>query len=262
MYFRTIFSILDNKELIWELVLRDLKGLNKGAFLGYLWLVINPLVQVTAYVIIVSFVFRTRLTTDTGPLGYALYVLSGMIPWQMMTKAIQESPSLIRERMDLVKQVIYPIETLPLNSLLISSVGSLVALCLFLVLSLLNGSGHWTYFFLPLPLFLLIVFVLGVSWIFSIVGVLIKDLQEIVTVVLVLAIYFSPVILSESMVGNRIWPYILWNPLSHIIICFRDIFNADLHLWSWIIFAGMSFVVFLMGGWVITRTKLLINEYI
>lgn len=244
------------------MTLRDLRGMNKGASLGWLWLFINPLVQVTAYVAIVSFVFKVRLASDSGPFGYALYVLSGMIPWQMMTKAIQESPSLIRERMDLVKQVIYPIETLALNSLLISFVGSLVALCIFLVLSLLNGSGHWTYFFFPLPLFLLIIFVLGVSWIFSIVGVLIKDLQEIVRVVLVLAIYFSPVIISESMVGNKIWHYILWNPLSHIIICFRDIFNADFHLWSWVIFGGMSFFVFLMGGWVITRTKVLINEYI
>ena len=116
--------MIENRELIWELVLRDLKGLNKGAFLGYLWLVINPLVQVTAYVVIVSFVFQTRLAPNTDSMSYPLYVLSGMIPWQIMTKAIQESPSLIRERMELVKQVIYPIETLPLNSLLVSSFGS------------------------------------------------------------------------------------------------------------------------------------------
>ena len=84
------------------------------------------------------------------------------------------------------------------------------------------------------------VFVLGMSWMFSIGGVLVKDLREIVTVVLGLAIYFSPVLLSESMVGSKIWGYVLWNPLSHIIICFRDIFYGKFHLWSWGIFAGMS----------------------
>jgi lipopolysaccharide transport system permease protein len=262
MFRKTIFSLIENRELIWELVLRDLKGLNKGAFLGYLWLVINPLVQVTAYVVIVSFVFQTRLAPNTDSMSYPLYVLSGMIPWQIMTKAIQESPSLIRERMDLVKQVIYPIETLPLNSLLVSCFGSLVTLCLFLVLSIITGNAHWTYFLLPFPLFLLMVFILGVSWMFSIGGVLVKDLREIVTVVLGLAIYFSPVLLSESMVGNKIWSYVLWNPLSHIIICFRDIFYGKFHLWSWGIFVGMSLGVFAAGGWVLTRTKLLINEYI
>jgi lipopolysaccharide transport system permease protein len=262
MYFKTISSILTNRELIWELALRDLKGINQGAFLGYLWLVINPFVQVAAYVVIVSFVFKAYQGSYSGPLDYALYVLSGMIPWQIMTKVIQESPSLIRERMDLVKQVIYPIETLPLNSLLVSCFGSLVALCLFLVLSVITGNAHWTYFLLPLPLFFLMVFALGISWIFSIGGVIFKDLREIVTVVLVLAIYFSPVLLSESMVGSKVWHYILLNPLSHIIICFRDTLHAKFHLMSWAIFIGLSIVTFVLGGWVITRTKLLINEYI
>lgn len=259
---RVIFSFVENRELILELILRDLKGVHKGAFLGYLWLILSPLVQVATYVIIVSFVFQTHLHQKTGSLDYALYVLSGMIPWQIVTKAIQESPSLIRERMDLVKQVIYPIETLPLNSLVVSSVGSFVSFFIFLIVSLLNGDIYWAYFLLPIPLFLLLLFVLGISWIFSIAGVIIKDLREIVTVILSLSVYFSPVILSESMVGNKIWHYVLCNPLSHIVICFRDIFNAEFHLWSWLIFTGISLAALGSGGWVITRTKLLINEYI
>ena len=262
MVLSTISSIVRNRELIWEMTLRDLRGINKGASLGWLWLFINPLVQVAAYVMIVSIVFKARLSSDTGPFGYALYVLSGMIPWQMMTKAIQESPSLIRERMDLVKQVIYPIETLPLNSLMVSSVASFVSLFIFLILSLLNGDVRWAYFLLPIPFFLLLTFILGISWMFSIAGVIIKDLREILTVILTLSVYFSPVLLNESMVGKKTWHYILWNPLSHVVICFRDIFNAQFHPWSWAIFSGMSLAALWIGGWVITRTKLLINEYI
>jgi len=262
MVLNTISSILKNRELIWEMTLRDLRGINKGASLGWLWLFINPIVQVTAYVAIVSFVFKARLASDTGPFGYALYVLSGMIPWQMMTKAIQESPSLIRERMDLVKQVIYPIETLPLSSLMVSSLSSLISLSLFLILSIHNGSTHWTFLLLPIPLFFLSVFVLGVAWLFSVGGVILKDLREMVTIIFALAIYFSPVLLSPSMVGDRIWQFILWNPLSHTIICFRDVFHSEFHWVSWFIFVVMSLLAFLMGGWVITRTKLLINEYI
>jgi len=259
---RTIYPIIHHRELIWEMALRDLKGMHKGAFLGYFWLVISPLVQVLAYVLIVSFVFRSRLSQNAGPLDYALYVLSGMIPWQIISKSVQEAPSLIRERMELVKQVIYPIETLPLTSLLVSSFGSVVSLALFLILTLIGGSFRWTFFLLPIPLVLLVAFVLGISWIFSIAGVLIKDLREIVTVLLNLLIYVSPVVVSREMVGERIWRYILWNPLSHVIICFRDIFEARFHFESWVIYAFMSLAAFFIGDWVITRTKLLINEYI
>ena len=262
MLTKTICPIIQHRELIWEMALRDLKGMHKGAFLGYLWLVVSPLVQVLAYVLIVSFIFKSRLSQDAGPLDYALYVLAGMIPWQIISKSVQEAPSLIRERMELVKQVIYPIETLPLTSLIVSSFGSFISLCLFLVLTLIAGSFHWTFLLLPVLLLLLVAFVLGISWIFSIVGVLIKDLREIVTVLLSLVIYISPVVVSKEMVGERIWRYILWNPLSHVIICFRDIFEARFHFWSWAIYAAMSLVVFFLGDWVIARTKLLINEYI
>ena len=203
MYLKPVLAIVQNRELIWEMALRDLKGLNKGSFLGYSWLVISPMIQVAAYVIIVSFVFRARLNGSAGPLDYALYVLSGMIPWQIVTRSIQESPSLIRERMDIVKQVIYPIETLPLNSLLTSSFGSFVSFFLFLVLSAIEGKLHWSYFLLPFPSFLLLFFVVGLSWIFSIAGVIFKDLREIVGVTLGLLVYLSPVVLSESMVGER-----------------------------------------------------------
>lgn len=258
----TLSSIFTHRELIWEISKRDLKSLNKGALLGYLWIVLSPLIQVAAYVIVVSFIFRSRLGENSGPLDYAIYVLSGMIPWQIITKSLQDATSMIRDRMELVKQVIYPIETLPLTSLMVSSFGSFVSLLFFMAMSMAVGAVHWTIIFLPIPFILLTVFVLGMSWVFSIIGVIIKDLREIVSVVLGLMVFLSPVVLNESIVGSKMWRYIMLNPLAHIIICFRDVFYATFHMWSWVIFAGMSLGFFLLGGWVITRTKLLINEYI
>ena len=262
MYKKTIFSIINNRQLIWEMSKRDLKGLTKGAFLGVAWAVINPLIQVATYVIIVSFIFKARVSPNAGPLDYAIYVLSGMIPWQILTKSIQAAPSLIRSNKELVKQIIYPIETLPLTSLMVGSFGSLVSLIIFL--SILPFTGHISIslFLLPIPIILLILFILGISWIFSIVGVLIKDLQEVVTVVMGLLVYLSPVVASESMTGSKAWKLIMLNPLAHVVIAFRDIFWGTFHPVSWLIFIIMSLISFLLGGWVITKAKLMINEYI
>jgi len=80
----TILTIVRNRELIWEVALRDLKGGSKGAILGVLWIIINPFIQVVAYVVIVSLVFKVKLNEPMGPFGYATYVLSGMIPWQIL----------------------------------------------------------------------------------------------------------------------------------------------------------------------------------
>jgi len=262
MVLKTISVILRNRELIWEMSLKELKGGSKGTVLGVLWLAASPLIQVTAYVVIVSFIFKAKLSVDSGPFDYALYVLSGMIPWQVLARSINEAPTLIRSNTELVKQVIYPIETLPISNLLVGSFGGLVNFVVFLFLFFISGNGSWSVFLLPIPLLFLFLFILGLSWIFSISGVILKDLKEIVTIIMGLLVYFSPVIVSDSMVGETIWSWILLNPLSHIIISFRDIFWGTFHFWSWVIFLGMSIVIFLSGELFITKAKRLINEYI
>lgn len=258
----TLLYMFEQRELVREMAFRELKSLNKGAFLGTVWLVLGPLIQVAAYVVIVSLIFGKRLGDGAGTFDYAIYVLSGMVPWQILTRSLQEAPSQIRMRMELVKQVIYPIETLPMTSLLVSSFGALVSFTVFVAVSVYAGKATWGYLLVPVPFALLAAFILGFSWLFSIAGVFVKDLREVVAVLLGLLVYVSPVLASESLVGPKVWKLIELNPLSHVVICFRDAYYLDFHPWSWAIFAGMTLVVFLLGERVILRTKTLINEYI
>ena len=255
-------SIVRNRELIVEMAARDMKGAGKGALLGHAWLVINPLLQTAAYVVIVSFVFRVRIGESAGPLDYALYVLAGMVPWHIMSRSLQEAASLIRDRMELVKQVIYPVETLPLTAMLVSSLGSLVALALFLALAAAAGVLHPAVLLLPLPLALLALFLLGASWILSVAGVLLKDLREVIAIVMGLLVYLSPVVLHEAMVGERLWSLVLLNPLAHVVMCFRDVLQGGFHPASWAVFAAMTALTLAAGAWVMRRAKVMINEYL
>jgi lipopolysaccharide transport system permease protein len=257
-----LLSPIRNRELVVEMAKRELKGSGRGAVLGSLWLVLSPLIQTLAYVVIVSFIFAVRGAESGNRFDYALYVLAGMVPWHVMTRSIQEATLLIRERMELVKQVIYPIETLPLTTMLVCSVGSLVALALYIVLGAFAGALRPSLLLLPLPALMLLLFILGVSWIFSIAGALLKDLREITSIVLGLLVYVSPVVLKEEMVSERLWSVVMLNPLAHVVTCFRDVFYGQVHATSWLVFAAMTLCVFAVGAWVITRTKTMINEYI
>ncbi len=262
MYAELVKSLTSNRLFIWSMATYDLKTLNKGSILGLAWVMINPIIRVSIYVIIVSFIFGQRLGPDSGPFDYGIYVLSGMIPWQILTKALEDSPSILRNRQEFIKQVVFPVETLPLTSIIVGSFGSLVSLMLLLALALFEGSLSVSILLLPIPFLLLVLFILGVSWLFSVVGVLFKDLREMVGVLLSLMVYASPVIASEEMVGATIWKFILMNPLSHIVICFRDVFYGDFNPTSWIIFSFITLISLLIGGFVIARAKIVINEYI
>ena len=161
-------SIIQHAEFTREMTIRELRGVNKGAILGIGWLVIGPLVQVTAYVVIVSFVFGQRLNEESGSLDYALYVLTGMIPWQLTQLGLTKAPSLVRDRIEIVKQIAYPIETLPITTIAMGALAAMVSLAVCLVGLLVSRQLQLSILLLPVPTVLLFVFLIGVSWIFMI----------------------------------------------------------------------------------------------
>jgi lipopolysaccharide transport system permease protein len=241
---------------------REMKGSTKGSVFGLGWIVVRPFIQVAVYVVIVTYVFGAKLNAAAGPFDYALFVLSGLFAWQILQRGLEESTSLIRDRMEILKQVVYPIETLPVTTFLASAIAPGIVLLVYLVLATLSGKLNWTVLLLPIPLTLLLLLILGLSWIFMVVGVILKDLREIISVLLGLTIYLSPVLMSPTMVSPRIWDLILLNPISHVIIAFRDVFEGTFHFTSWVVFAVGVVAALGIGSVVITRARMTINEYI
>lgn len=255
-------SLIDKWPFAQAMASRELRGLNKGAMLGMAWLVLRPFIQVGAYVTIVSFVFNARLSPGAGTFDYALYVLAGLFGWHILQRSLEDSTSLIRDRMEILKQVAYPIETLPVTAFLISAIGPAVLLAVYLIFAGLSGRLSLSILLLPAALALLMAMLLGLSWLFMVVGVVLKDLREVISMLMALLIYFSPVLLSESMVSVPLWRMILLNPLSHVILSFRDVLQGGFHPESWAIFFVLSLISLAIGGLVITRAKVKINEYI
>lgn len=259
---RAFVAVWSHRILAWEMAKRELMLSNKGALLGVTWLIIRPFVQVAALVVVVAVVFRVHLGQNGGRFDYALYVLAGMVPWQILAKSLEEAPSLVRTRVEILKQVIYPLEILPITSLISALIGPTVALAVYLMLAGISGNLHWTVLLLPIPALLLFAFLLGCAWTLMIPGVLLKDLREVVGVFLGLLIYLSPVVLSEKIAGPRIWHALQFNPLFHVVECFRDVFDGKFHAVSWIVFVSMTFVALALGTFVLNRARAILNELI
>lgn len=245
-----------------QMALREVLGNNKGALIGVGWMIVQPLFQLMAFVLIVSFVFGARSDEAGKTFEYVRYVLSGMICWQLMQRCGEAAPSLIRDRIAIISQSTYPIETLPLSMIISNLIGPIVSVLVFIVLSFIDGDVPLSILLLPVPLFFLMVFLIGFGWITMVVAVLVKDLREVIALAFSLLVFVSPVLLSPDMVSPLIWDIILVNPLAHVVFCFRDVLYGDFHPVSWLIFIGFSFVTFLIGSAVVTRAKLYINEYI
>jgi lipopolysaccharide transport system permease protein len=259
----TLFlSLVEKWPFARAMAAREMRSSTKGSVFGLGWIVIRPFIQVAVYVVIVTYVFGARLSPTAGPYDYALFILSGLFGWQILQRGLEESTSLIRDRMEILKQVVYPIETLPITTFLASAIGPSIVLLVYLALGLLGGRLSFTVVLLPIPLMLLLLLVLGLSWIFMVAGVILKDLRDIISVLLGFTIYLSPVLITPTMVSSRLWEFILLNPLSHVIIAFRDVFEGTFHPISWAIFMIGVLAALGIGSAVITRARVTINEYI
>ena len=256
-------SIYRNRILAWEMGKRDLLIFNKGTVLGFAWLVVRPLIQVTEYVVIVSVIFRVPFSSGgISRFDFVLYVLAGTVPWQLMTSVLQEAPSFIRSRIDLLKQVAYPLEILPITNIISASLGPLISLAAYLVLAGAVGALHWSVLLLPVPTVMLFIFVLGCAWFFMVVGMLFVDLREVVAIVMGVLVYMSPVVLTESAVSPSVWHLLQYDPLFHVVICFRDVFEAEFHPISWGVFSGISAVALLAGSAAVSGAKRIASELI
>lgn len=241
---------------------RDFKGQYRGSLLGLGWVVLRPLAHAAIFTVIVVFVFGARMGPDSGPFDYPIYFLSGLAAWQFQVRAMEDGPQLVRDRLDLLRQVVFPIETLPLQAILVNGVGPLATLGVCLLVAGVAGKLAWTALLLPLPLLLMGFLMIGISWILMIIGVVVRDLRDFLSLLMTFGIYLSPTAVAETMVSPKIWFLLLLNPMAHPVIAFRDILFGTFHPWSWGVFVGMALGALLLGSIALRKLRFILHEFI
>lgn len=216
-----IKSLLRHGSIIKSYVRRDFTGRYKGSILGSFWTVINPLVILGIYTFVFSGILKIRFGNEGGLLNFAIYTFCGMIAWTAFSDAVSRSATIISENANLVKKVIFPLETLPvyvaLSGLFTQIIGSIILVIVVLITKL---QLHWTLIFLPLLMSLQLLLTIGLSWFIASLGVFIKDISHIIGLVLLAWMFLTPIMYPESMVPEK-FKFILLNPLATLVSSYR-----------------------------------------
>ena len=255
----TVRHVTKHRELTWAMAKRDFADRYVGQVLGLFWAVGYPLLIMGVFIFIFNVVFKVRVGgTRDLPFGYAVYMLAGLIPWLSFAEVMAKSPVAIIANAQLVKQVIFPLEVVPVKVVLGALPAQFVSLGVLVVYTVaVYQFLPWTYLLLPWLLFLQIILATGVAYILAAVGVFIRDTQDFVQILVFVGLYALPIVYLPEWVPGFLRPILYFNPLSYMIWCYQDAFYYGRfeHPFAWGIFMFVSMGTFGVGALLFTRLK-------
>jgi len=252
-------TVVRYRILLWELSKRELRDRHVGSVLGSLWVFLHPAILIGTYALVFTQVFKVRLGgTPEMPLGYTCYIFAGLLPWIAISDSMTRSTVALTSNASLVKQVVFPIEILPIKSMIASV---LVQIFGILLAAAYAYAAHdwlpWSYALLPLALVLEVFVLAGLGWMLSAVGAYFRDLRDILQILLMIGMYCMPVFYVEEWVPAVLRLPILINPFTHLIFAFQDAmyYGTVKHPWSWAFSLAFSAVSLCLGYWIFRKCK-------
>ncbi len=245
-------------DLIVSLTKRELASRYRGSVLGMVWSLVTPVVMIAIFTIIFAGIFKAKFGASSSQWDYALYLFCGLLPWNAFQESLQLSASTIVGHANLVKRVVFPLETLPISISLAAVVNQLFGtIVLVVAIAILRREVHATIVFLPLILIPQLVATLGAAWLVASLGVFIRDIVQGIALVLMAWMYLTPIIYPESVVPQRYRAIIAANPFTALVRNYRYVLIEGLAPdWAGLAyFSIFALFVFLIGYWWFARTR-------
>lgn len=212
-------ELYDYRSMVWNLVKRDLRGRYKGSVLGFLWNFIIPLMQIIVYVMVFTIVFKQNIE------HYYVYIIVGMIPWIMFNDSVNSTSGSVVDNAQLVSKIYFPRLVIPISSVISKFVNFLISLVIAFIVLAVGGHGFNAYALatLPLAVFCLFFFTLGLSLLLAAADVYMRDVQYMIGVILLMWIWLTPIMYVKGFVQNDLFQDLLGlNPLTYVIGLFQD----------------------------------------
>jgi lipopolysaccharide transport system permease protein len=244
--------------LTYSFAKRELLGRYKGSALGIAWAVLTPVVMIAIFTFIFAGIFGARFGANQSHWDYALYLFCGLLPWSMFQESVQQSANTIVVNSNLVKRVVFPLETLPAAQVFAALGNQLFATVALLIATIIvRQQLELTVLWLPALLIPQLLFALGAAWLIASLGVFLRDIAQGITLLLMAWMYLTPIIYPESIVPERFRTFIDLNPFTSLVRSYRHIFlDGTAPDWRGLVyFFAVALLVFLFGYWWFARTR-------
>lgn len=251
--FKTLHEIYEYRTMISSLIRRDLRGRYKGSVLGFAWTFLNPLLQLVVYTLVFSTIMRAGIE------DYYLFLFVALIPWIFFSSSISAGASCVIAQKEMVKKIYFPREVLPIAHVTCQLVNMLLSFIVVFAVLIFSGKGISIRALLYLPIVVVAEYLLAISitMIVSAVTVYLRDLEHILAIFTMAWQFLSPVMYSVDMVPERLRKLFYMNPMTPIIVAYRDIFyyKKEPEIATLLHGGIFSIVLLIIGCFVFERLK-------
>lgn len=206
------------RELLRNLVLRDLRHKYKGSSLGFAWSLLHPLVLATVYTLAFRLIVRIQIE------HFPLFLLSGLLPWMFFAAALSASSSAIVDNSPLVRKVAFPRLILPLSAIASQFVQFLLTYLVIAPMLVIFGVGFSPALLALIPVIALqLIFTAGLGLALSTAYVYARDTRHLLDVALQVWFWITPVVYSASLFPPNLTPLLVVNPMAHFVNAYHTI---------------------------------------
>lgn len=209
-------ALFRHRSLVYQLTRREVVGRYRGSIFGLLWSLFYPVLMLSVYTFVFGHVFKSRWGSGfENSSDFALMAFAGMIVHGLFAECVSRAPSLIIGNANFVKRVVFPLELLAWVTLFAGFFHALIGLCVLMAFSLLLGHTlSPTIVLFPLILLPFACFVVGLIWALASLGVYLRDLGQIIGVMVTVTMFMSPMFYPVSALPARLQPFMRLNPLT------------------------------------------------
>ena len=253
-------SIKDNKYLFLQMLKRDVQQRYRGSQLGFLWAFFYPILMLLVYTFVFGMVMRVKWgVPGQDNIDFGLILFAGLLCHGLLAEVMVGAVGLITGNSQYVKKVVFPLEILSLVSLANALFHMILGLCILVAIFLLTGNAlYWTVVLVPVIMLPFVVFLLGASWFISVLGVYVRDLSQVIGVLMTVLLFLGPIVYPFTSVPDPLKPYVLWlNPLTIIVEQLRAVLLfGQLPNWEQLgLYSIGALAMFCLGAWFFQRTR-------
>ncbi len=241
-------NLLRSRELVWQLVKRDLLSVRKYSALGLSWIVLSPIVGIASWVFMD---YAGMLRPGDVGIPYPVYALFGTTIWGLFMNSYHSAAQSLTSSGSLLLQVNFPHEALVVQQIAQNAIGLIANISvLFIVLALFGVWPSWQAVLLPLVLVPLLALGIAIGMFVSVLTVVVKDISKVVAAGLGLLMFVTPVIYAPQLPNKDLQGIISWNPLSYLVGGARDlVLVGSLDQLGGFVWASCFSIVMLLLSW-------------